>query len=98
MRILPDSSNSIVVEVGKNFTATCHLQEGFGYTTDDIEWSLEDDKSAKLSVHKINETSVSVTFNVKSGMSGWLRCRAVKKSLSYVTPCIYGILLDAGSK
>ncbi|XP_016377604.1 interleukin-6 receptor subunit beta-like [Sinocyclocheilus rhinocerous] len=96
VKILPDSSSNIVLEVGKDFTATCHLLEGSAYTSDDIEWSLGNVSIAKQSYRKINETSVSVTVNINSNMSGWLRCRAAKKSLSYAQTCIYGILLRTG--
>ncbi len=98
VKILPDSSDSIVVEVGKDFSATCHLRKGSAYTSDDIEWLLGNVSIAKQFYRKINETSVSVTFNIESNMSGWLRCRAVKKSLSYESPCVYGILLRTGCK
>lgn len=93
VKILPDSSSSIVVEVGKNFTATCHLQEGSAYTSDDIEWNIS---IAKQFYRKINETAVSVTVNISSDMSGWLWCRASKDSLSHIPPCIYGIFLHTG--
>uniref|UniRef100_A0A672MYC1 Interleukin-6 receptor subunit beta-like n=1 Tax=Sinocyclocheilus grahami TaxID=75366 RepID=A0A672MYC1_SINGR len=96
VKILPDSSSDIVLEVGKNFTATCHLLEGSVYTSDDIEWRLENISIAKQFYRKINETAVSVTVNVSSDMSGLLRCRAAKKSLSYAPQCIYGIFLRTG--
>ncbi|XP_016318003.1 interleukin-6 receptor subunit beta-like [Sinocyclocheilus anshuiensis] len=96
VKILPDSSSNIVLEVGKNFTATCHLLEGSVYTSDDIEWRLENISIAKQFYRKINETAVSVTVNVSSDMSGLLRCRAAKESLSYAPQCIYGIFLRTG--
>ncbi|XP_051764682.1 interleukin-6 receptor subunit beta isoform X5 [Ctenopharyngodon idella] len=96
VKILPDSISKIPVEVGKNFTATCHLLEGSGYTSDDIEWLLKNISIAKQYYHKINETSVSVTVNVSSNMNGWLVCQASRKSLSFKKRCTYGILLDAG--
>ncbi|KAK2871522.1 hypothetical protein Q8A67_024049 [Cirrhinus molitorella] len=97
VKILPDSSSIIPLEVGKEFTATCHLvKRSEDYTSDDIEWDLENISTAKQSFRKLNETSVSITINVTSDVNGWLRCRAAKKSLSYVSPCMYGILLHAG--
>uniref|UniRef100_A0A8C2K822 Interleukin 6 signal transducer n=1 Tax=Cyprinus carpio TaxID=7962 RepID=A0A8C2K822_CYPCA len=96
VKILPDSSSSIVVEVGKNFTATCHLLEGCAYTSDDIEWRLGNLSIAKQSYHRINETAVSVTVNINSDMNAWLKCTAPKESLSYKPRSIYGILLRAG--
>ncbi|CAM4730820.1 unnamed protein product [Leuciscus chuanchicus] len=97
VKILPDSNSSIPVEVGKNFTATCHLQEGSEYTSDDIEWFLEDNHSiAKQHYHKINETAVSVTVNANRNMKGWLKCKATRKSLSYIQPCSYGVSLFPG--
>lgn len=98
VKILPDSSSSIVVEVGKNFTATCHLLEGCAYTSDDIEWRLGNLSIAKQSYHRINETAVSVTINISSDMSDWLKCTAPKESLSYKPRSIYGIFLRAGCK
>ncbi len=98
VKILPDSSSSIFVEVGKDFTATCHLLEGSAYTSDDIEWLLGNVSIAKQFYRKINETSVSVTVNISSDMSGWLRCRAAKYSLSYLPPCTYGISIRTGCK
>ncbi|ROL48594.1 Interleukin-6 receptor subunit beta [Anabarilius grahami] len=95
LKILPDSISKIPVEVGKNFTATCHLLEGSGYTSDDIEWVLGNISIAKQYYHKINETSVSVTVNVNSNVKGWLICKT-RKSLSFQSPCVYGILLDVG--
>ncbi|ROL48595.1 Interleukin-6 receptor subunit beta [Anabarilius grahami] len=95
LKILPDSISKIPVEVGKNFTATCHLLEGSGYTSDDIEWVLGNISIAKQYYHKINETSVSVTVNVNSNVKGWLFCKT-RKSLSFQSPCVYGILLDVG--
>ncbi|XP_059381319.1 interleukin-6 receptor subunit beta-like [Carassius carassius] len=93
LKILPDSNSSIALEVGKNFTATCHLLEGSVYTSDDIEWSMRDIPIAKRFYHKINETAVCVTVNISSDMRGWLRCKA-KESLS---DCyIYGISLHPG--
>ncbi|KAK7126214.1 hypothetical protein R3I93_021560 [Phoxinus phoxinus] len=97
VKILPDSNSSIPVELGKNFTATCHLQEGSAYTSDDIEWLLDDNSSiAKQHYHKINESSVSVTVNVSKNMIGWLRCKASRKSLSFTPSCFYGVSLRAG--
>ncbi|XP_043106273.1 interleukin-6 receptor subunit beta [Puntigrus tetrazona] len=96
MKILPDSSNYIVIEGGKNFTATCHLREGSTYTADDIEWSLRNVNIEKEFYRKINETTVSVTVNVNGDMRDWLRCSATKKSLSHEKLCIYGILLQTG--
>ncbi|XP_073685803.1 interleukin-6 receptor subunit beta [Garra rufa] len=96
VKIIPDANDNISLEVGKIFTATCHLVGGSVYTSDDIEWSLENISIAKQSIRKLNETSVSVTIDVTSDMNGWLRCKAAKKTLSYVPPCIYGISLRAG--
>uniref|UniRef100_A0A8C1Z6S6 Interleukin 6 signal transducer n=1 Tax=Cyprinus carpio TaxID=7962 RepID=A0A8C1Z6S6_CYPCA len=89
VKILPDSNSSIALEVGKNFTATCHLLEGSGYTSDDIEWNLKDLSIEKQFYRKINQTAVGVTVNASSDMSGWLRCSAAKK-------CMYGITLYPG--
>lgn len=91
VKILPDSNSSIALEVGKNFTATCHLLEGSGYTSDDIEWNLKDLRIEKQFYRKINQTAVGVTVNASSDMSGWLRCSAAKK-------CMYGITLYPGCK
>ncbi|XP_077099435.1 interleukin-6 receptor subunit beta isoform X2 [Siphateles boraxobius] len=100
VKIVPDSNSSIPVEVGKNFTATCHLREGSDYTSDDIEWFLDDNSSiAKQHYHKINRTSVSVTINASRNMKQetvWLKCKATRKSLSFIPPCSYGVLLLAG--
>ncbi|XP_026128966.1 interleukin-6 receptor subunit beta [Carassius auratus] len=96
VKILPDSSSSIVLEVGKDFTATCHLLEGSDYTSDDIEWISENGSIPKQSYRRINETAVSVTVNIDSNLNGWLKCRAAKQSLSFVPPCVYGISLHAG--
>ncbi|XP_048027289.1 interleukin-6 receptor subunit beta [Megalobrama amblycephala] len=95
LKILPDSISTIPVEVGKDFTAICHLLEGSGYTSDDIEWVLGNLSIPKQHYHKINETSVSVTVNVNSNMKGWLKCRA-RKPLSFQSQCTYGISLDPG--
>ncbi|XP_058645744.1 interleukin-6 receptor subunit beta isoform X1 [Onychostoma macrolepis] len=96
VKVLPDSSGNIVVEVGKDFTATCHLLEGSAYTSDDIEWLLNNVSIAKQFYRKINETSVSVTIGITSDMSGLLLCKAAKTSLSYVPECKYGIFLRTG--
>ncbi len=74
------------------------LLEGSAYTSDDIEWLLGNVSIAKQFYRKINETSVSVTVNISSDMSGWLRCRAAKYSLSYLPPCTYGISIRTGCK
>ncbi|XP_051539217.1 interleukin-6 receptor subunit beta-like isoform X2 [Myxocyprinus asiaticus] len=96
VRILPDSGQKILVEVGKEFTATCHLLKGSRYTADDIEWLLENKSIPKEKYFKINETAVRVTVNISSNVNGWLKCRAAKESLSYEMPCLYGISLTTG--
>ncbi|XP_051541170.1 interleukin-6 receptor subunit beta-like isoform X2 [Myxocyprinus asiaticus] len=96
VKIFPDSDQPIAAEVGKEFSATCHLLEGSRYTTDDIEWLFENKSVPKQNYVKINETAVSVTVNISSNMNGWLKCRAAKESLSYEPSCLYGISLITG--
>ncbi|XP_052464549.1 interleukin-6 receptor subunit beta isoform X1 [Carassius gibelio] len=93
LKILPDSNSRIALEVGKNFTATCHLLEGSAHTSDDIEWTMRDIPIPKQFYHKINETAVSVTVNISSDMRGWLRCKAKE---SQPDCYIYGISLHPG--
>ncbi|XP_056322292.1 interleukin-6 receptor subunit beta [Danio aesculapii] len=96
VKILPDSKTKIPVELGKNFTATCHLQDGSEYTSNDIKWSLSNKDIAEVFYHKINETSVSVTVNISRDMGEVLMCKASRESLTYMGKCAYGIYLDAG--
>ncbi|KAI7793007.1 interleukin-6 receptor subunit beta [Triplophysa rosa] len=96
LKILPDSLDKIYVELGTDFTATCYLQEDSHYTSDDIEWKLDNNSLPKHDYHKINATAVSVTFTVSRDMRGRLTCFASKKSLSYEKPCLYGIFLEKG--
>ncbi|XP_067290345.1 interleukin-6 receptor subunit beta-like [Pseudorasbora parva] len=94
IKIVPNSIGKIPVEVGTNFTVTCHLLEGSGSTSDDIEWIWGNVSIEKQYYHKINETSVSVTVNITSDMKGWLRCQVTLKTLPVKRT--NGIFIEAG--
>ncbi|TRY85574.1 hypothetical protein DNTS_032552, partial [Danionella cerebrum] len=95
VKILPESPwDPIPVEVGRNFTATCHILPGSGYTSSDISWAFGNKSVPEQAYHRINETAVSVTVNISSGMNGWLKC-SVRKPFSF-DESIQGILLKAG--
>lgn len=100
LKILPDSKTKIPVELERNFTATCHLQGGSEFTSNDIKWSFSNKETtdilSKTFYHKINETSVSVTVNLSKNMGHMLMCEASRESLTYMGKCAYGIYLDAG--
>ncbi|XP_073730027.1 interleukin-6 receptor subunit beta [Misgurnus anguillicaudatus] len=92
VKIFPDTTSRIFVEVGTNFTATCYLQEGSPYTADDIKWDLD---NISLPALKINTTAVSVTFTVRRNIN-MLICSASKQSESYLPPCRYGTFFKGG--
>lgn len=95
-KIYPDSPKSIPVELGKEFTATCSLNEDSKYTADDIEWLFADASVPREFYKKINELSVSVTVNISADMKSPLKCKAFKQNLSYEPACTYGIYLSMG--
>lgn len=95
-KIYPDSSKTIAVELGKEFTATCVLNKDSKYTADDIEWLFKDVSVPREFYKKINQSAVAVTVNISADMKNPLKCQASKKSLSYEQTCRYGIYLSKG--
>ncbi|XP_072514618.1 interleukin-6 receptor subunit beta [Salminus brasiliensis] len=95
-KIQPDSPTHIPVELGKEFTATCLLQEDSRYTADDIEWFFANVSVPREFYKKINKSAVAVTLNISTGMKSPLKCSASKQSPSYEPPCTYGIYLSMG--
>lgn len=96
-KIIPDSSEIIPVELGKEFTAVCTLSENSIYSADDITWSIGNVTLPRQSYRNINKSS-TVSLTISSDMNNPLLCKANKQDLSYEEQCMYGIYLDKGCK
>lgn len=97
-RIEPDSVAKIPVELGKNFTAVCILDEDSTFSAEDISWFFSNFTIPRESYTRINKSAVSVTVTISSYMGDPLICKATKLTWSYEEPCSYGIFLDKGCK
>lgn len=68
---------SPVVEIGKNFSATCVLYEAASSTADDIYWTNNDNTEIpKEQYTKINESAVNVTLTITNDTKTWLFCKS----------------------
>ncbi|XP_030623390.1 interleukin-6 receptor subunit beta [Chanos chanos] len=94
VKIVPDSKAAILVEIGKDFTATCTLPKNSKFSADDIYWQLGKAVVPKEYYTKVSEHAVSVTLNITSDMDNLLLCKAERNPYSYETPCQYGIFFD----
>lgn len=96
VKIYPDSTEKIPVELGKEFTATCVLNKDSKYTADDIEWVFGGVSVPREFYKKINQSAVAVTVNISADIKSPLKCKASKQSLSYEAACLYGIYFFMG--
>ncbi|KAJ7988195.1 hypothetical protein DPEC_G00321090 [Dallia pectoralis] len=91
-KIIPQSP---VVEIGKNFTATCVLYSTAEGTADDIFWTCKD-KVPEEQYTKINDSAVSVTIKITKETCKWLLCKRRSRSISNLNTQITGIMLTKG--
>ncbi|XP_048875268.1 interleukin-6 receptor subunit beta [Brienomyrus brachyistius] len=96
--IVPESP---VLEIGKEFTATCVLYE-FGHrqtqaTADDIYWQFGNVTVDKEYYTKINNSAVSLTVTVTKDLKQPLKCNIYTRVLSYKHPKnVHGIFFRVG--
>lgn len=94
--IIPQSP---LVEIGKEFTATCVLDKAAKATAEDIYWKLKNITVPKEQYTKINDSAVSVTITITNETANWLLCEKKGSPLSLnLNQVIHGILLTKGCK
>eukprot|EP00063_Salmo_salar_P008605 XP_013983440.1 PREDICTED: interleukin-6 receptor subunit beta-like isoform X2 [Salmo salar] len=92
--IIPQSP---LVEIGKEFTATCVLDKAAKATAEDIYWKLKNITVPKEQYTKINDSAVSVTITITNETANWLLCEKKGSPLSLnLNQVIHGILLTKG--
>lgn len=95
VKIHPDSSGHILVEVGKEFTAICSISKDSKCDAADIEWFFGNTKVPESFYHKLNNSAVSLTVNISSEKSNPLKCQT-SKMINQDSSCVYGIYLEKG--
>ncbi|XP_036384239.1 interleukin-6 receptor subunit beta-like isoform X1 [Megalops cyprinoides] len=98
-RIFPESP---VLEVGKEFTATCVLSEKgkkeTGATADDIYWDFKNVPVPKEYYTKLNDSAASMTVNVTSDLESPLKCNVITRlaSLHSSPRIVHGVFFSVG--
>uniref|UniRef100_A0A8C9VB78 Interleukin 6 cytokine family signal transducer n=1 Tax=Scleropages formosus TaxID=113540 RepID=A0A8C9VB78_SCLFO len=90
-----------VLELGKEFTATCILSEyGRQYTratADDISWMFRNVTVDRKYYTKINESAISITVNITEETKSPLKCNVISHVLSHPeSKNVYGMLFTVG--
>lgn len=94
--IIPQSP---LVEIGKEFTATCVLDKAAKATAEDIYWKLKNITVPKEQYTKINDSAVNVTILITRETGKWLLCKK-NESPSFLnkSKIIHGIELTKECK
>ncbi|CAL8322255.1 unnamed protein product, partial [Lota lota] len=93
VNILPSSP---VVEIGRNFTATCSLVNTSEATADDLEWYFSSKTIPREQYTKINTNAVNVTITITSETPSWLFCKCKRTQPKPNAQDVYGIELRKG--
>ncbi|KAI1905347.1 hypothetical protein AGOR_G00015170 [Albula goreensis] len=98
-KIFPETP---VLELGKEFTATCVLsalgKRDTGATADDIYWEFKKVRVSRERYTKINDSAVSMTVNVTSQLESPLTCHVSRSNSAHghINRNVHGMFFTAG--
>ncbi|KAG9353595.1 hypothetical protein JZ751_011715 [Albula glossodonta] len=96
------SPETPVLELGKEFTATCVLsalgKRDTGATADDIYWEFKKVRVPRERYTKINDSAVSMTVNVTSQLESPLTCHVSRSNSAHghINRNVHGMFFTAG--